>query len=72
MLWLLLALIPIAGLYVALQWRASREADEAHRHILGLLAENGGWILQGGILSRAEPVDADADLSREIADNLNV
>lgn len=72
MLWWLLALIPIVGLYVARRWRARREADEAHRRLLGLLAEHGGWILRGGILTRAEPVDDEAELSREISENLNV
>lgn len=72
MIWWLLALIPIAGLYVARRWRARREADEAHRHMIRLLAEHGGWILRGGILRRAEPVDDEAELSREISENLNV
>jgi hypothetical protein len=72
MIWWLLALIPIVGLYVARRWRARREADEAHRNLLGLLAEHGGWILRGGMLSRAESVDEDAELSRQMSDNLNV
>ena len=72
MRWWLLALIPIAWLYIARRWRARREADEAHRHLMGLLAEHGGWILCGGILRRAEPVDDEAELSRQVSDNLNV
>ena len=70
MAWWMLAMIPIAGLYVAMQWRARREADEAHRRLLGLLAGHGGWILRGGILG--EPADDEAELSREISENLNV
>lgn len=72
MLWWLLALIPIVGLYAARQWRARRDADEAHRHLLWLLAEHGGWVLRGGILRRAEPADGGADLSRQMSGNLDV
>ena len=95
MIWWLLALIPIAGLYVARRWCARRRADEAHRYLLVLLSEHGGWILRGGILMRASQErvgddsdvvsarvsgggpttngnDDEAELSREISDNLDV